>query len=252
MTTRAFRPRPPHGGFSIALAVWSPPEEAELQRHTTSPAMRHEAIVSAARAVFALGGELVVAADPNVVPLIAAVALDYAPAPSAERMEAPRTPLTVLETAWHDDTLRTLLAPYAAHDAVTYLGPDGERVEFGRDWASRSIGTQGARQPLLLRGVRAQRTRGAIFVSAPAEAEREIDAFEKSGIPVAVLLSTVADRDLAGRWRHLDPTERLVGDLRRDRWSERADEPRGRSPDVMPFAFTLQRIVGEWVEGLFE
>jgi hypothetical protein len=241
----AYRPVETHGNFSILLAAWPPPEHYDRRPGLVSPSLRHEAIVSVARAVFAAGGELVVTGDADVTPVIAAVALDYAPQPLAERREHPRSPLAVVESGGFDPTLRALMNPYIHHDAVLYLDADREPVERDRRWLGGEL-HEHRRHPLTRWVIERFDPRGAIVVSPDREALGEIEMLREFDVPVAVLASTVADQQLAEQFRELDPTERLIGDVRYDRWSERAPELRERPHEMVPYAFVVQRLIHEW------
>jgi hypothetical protein len=122
-----FRPIEPHEAFRVLLSAWPPQapwrhaEREDPRAELASATERYDAIVGLARAVFALGAQLVVPADPDIVPLVASVALDYAPLPASERREQVAAPLKVVETVRLEPQLRAALSPFMALDAVRYM-----------------------------------------------------------------------------------------------------------------------------------
>ncbi len=254
------RPIEPHEAFSVVLAAWPPTGERDRRPGLVSPALRHEAIVAAARAVFALGGRLVVTGDPDVVPAIAAVALDYAPIHAMELLEHQPSLLAVVESGGRDDTLRALLAPYVHRRVVRYVDAEGRTLELAGELTSQ-LGEY-RRHPLTPWIVDRFEPRGAIFVAPHGAAEEELEMLAAKGIGVAVLADTAPYADDARRWRYLDPMQEIIGDVPLDRWAEQvselrwdegldwgSDHPGQLRPRVgvaMPYAFVLQRLVARW------
>jgi hypothetical protein len=257
------RPIPPREAFSVVLAAWPPPTDDRRRRPgLVPPALRHEAIVAAARAVFALGGHLVVTGDSYVAPVLAAVALDYTPAHAIELVERPPALLTVIESGGHDMTLRALLAPYVHRQAARYVDVEGRALELDAELVTAELGGY-RRHPLRPWIIDRFRPRGAIFVSPHAEAEQEIEMLAAQGVGLAVLTDTVPYAEDAERWSWADPTREVIGDIPLDRWKEEGGEPRRdteppeRRPDDLdqsrppagvatPYAFVLQRLIARW------
>lgn len=239
-----FRAIEPHRGFAVLMAASPPPQIRDRRPGAASPSLRQEAIVSLARAVFAVGGQLVMMGDPDVAPIVAAVALDYAAAPSAERSARPVTPLVVVESDGDDPSLRALMGPYVLRDAVEYVGSDGELVAPEGRLSETNL-RQARRHPLSPWVIERFELRGAVFIGADAEASGDIEELRSRGVRVAVLTATVLDGDRAEAWADLDPARDFV-EARLDRWSERDDRPRGSSEDVVPYPFVMQRLVAEW------
>jgi hypothetical protein len=183
--------------------------------------------------------------DSDVVPVIAAVALDYAPLPSAERTQRPASLLTVVESGGLDPTLRALLTPYVQHDAAQCVDTEGQVVDLDRRWLDADL-LEHRRHPLRPWIADRYHLRGAIFVSPHEEAEHDIQMLESQGIPVAVLVATAPEPDEAERWARMDPTSQMIGDVAYDRWSERTDQPRERPSETIPYAFVLQRLIASW------
>lgn len=239
-----FRAIEPHRGFTVLLAAWPPPQTRDRRPGVASPSLRQEAIVSLARAVFAVGGQLVMMGDADVAPVVAAVALDYATAPSAERSARPVTPLVVVESGGEDPSLRALMWPYVLHDAVEYVDANREPVAAEQRFPETSL-RQARRHPLPPWVVERFEPRGAVFIGADAQASAEIEGLQSRGVRVAVLTATVLDDGRAETWADLDPAREFARG-RSDRWSERDERPRNGSGEVVPFPFVMQRLVAEW------
>jgi hypothetical protein len=227
---RAIRPE---GRFSIALSARPPPAVRDERSGQASPTERHDAIVGLAQAVFARGGELVVPADPDTAPLLAAVALGYASPP----------PLTVVETEGEEPILRSVLTPYMARDAVSYVG---RRADPDVGWPRNPKAMGNRRHPVTpLLVERSRNLRGAVFVSPTPESEAEIHMLVGMGtVQVAVLTATASDEELAERWRHYDPVPRLLARDGRGRRRERERWP--HRPPVVPYAFVMQELIRRW------
>jgi hypothetical protein len=255
-------PIAPREAFSVVLAAWPPPTDDRRRRPgLVPPALRHEAIVAAARAVFAVGGHLVVTGDPYVVPVLAAVALDYTPAHAIERVERPPSLLTVVESGGPDPTLRALLAPYVHRQAARYVDVEGQPLELDAELVTAEIGGY-RRHPLRPWIVDRFRPRGAIFVTPHGEAEQEIEMLAAQGVGLAVLTDTAPYAEDAERWSWADPTRELIGDVRLNRWEEAGelrgrdesperrqddfDQPRPQAGVAVPYAFVLQRLIASW------
>ena len=247
-----FRPIEPHGAFRVLLSARAPepsrtraPGE-DRRADEASATERHDAIVGLARAVFAVGAELVVPADPDTVPLVASVALDYAPLPASERRERVASPLTVVETARLEPQLRAVLSPFMALDAVRYVDANGDPVEPDPEWARELEESEHLRHPVTVDLVERFAPRGAVLVSPGPEAEEEIDLLHELGMRVAVIAATTRDRSSADRWRHLDPTAELLRPERRGRWSEREGARDEERRPVVPYAYLMQRMIDAW------
>ena len=255
-------PPPPQRPFSVLFAVWAPSTREVPRRSAPSPALRHEAIVSAARAVFALGGELVVPADPDVAPLLAAIALDFTASPTAEGDRRPRRPLTVVETGGPDPFIRSRLAPYAARGAVRYVLPLDDEVIIADDrHLPRGLRRRHAVTPELLAE---HRLVGAIFISPHRDADVEMRLLQEHGVEVAVLMDTIDREDLAQsrrgperpdaespdslweQWSLRDPTLDILGDVGGDRWTEHEGQRRDRRSAVTPYAYIVQALIASW------
>jgi hypothetical protein len=257
------RPIEPTARFSVVLAVWPPTGAGDRRPGLVSPALRHEAIVAAARAVFALGGRLVTVGDTDVAPVLAAVALDYSPVHAMESAHRPPSPLTVIESDGRDETLRALLAPYVHRQVLQYLDAEGEGLELdGEPQRTAELGEY-RRHPLRSWILERFAPRGAIFIAPHGQAEEEIEMLAAKGVDVAVLADTAPYVGDAERWRDRDPMRELIGDVPLDRWTEQGglrrdgegahelwlehpDEPRSRAGVPMPYAFVLQRLIGGW------
>jgi hypothetical protein len=246
------RAREPRHSFAVLLSAWPPERERRRRAGIASATQRHDAIIGISRAVFALGGALVVPADPDTALVIAAVAFDYAPLPTAERRDALPAPLTVMETERDEKHLRALMTPYIALGAVQYF--DRERRPIGPqpEWATldlRSI--EHVRHSVTGDLLGMFPLSGAIFISAAPDAEREMDLLKERRVPIAVLSSTVDDPALADRWSAYDPSREMLRADRSDRWSEREPrrERRRRPVERVPYAFVVQRLILQWSRG---
>jgi hypothetical protein len=242
----------PHRAFTVLLSAWPPGPERRERPGQATATERHDAIVGIARAVFALGAELVVPADPDTAPVVAAVALDYATPPAAERGEPAPSPLSLMETERPEPELRAMMTPYIALGGVRYLDPDGEVVAPDPVWATRRLESlEHVRHAVTDGLVEAMRPRVAVFVSATASAERDMSVLDAHGVPIAVLSSTVDDPVLAERWSSSDPTEYLLREGRRGRWTERAagEDPFGAAPSRLPYGYIVQRLILDWYRG---
>jgi hypothetical protein len=191
-------------GLGLLLAD-APP--AAVRSADASPAGRHEALVTLARAVFAVGGRIALPADAGVSMLIATAGLEYAPVRVAERRQAAeRARVLVVETGPVYRAACRLLAPLVLRGVVEY-----------RDAASRPVlDVVAARTPDI--------------DPAPQPRQRVtaglIDAMRP--VRVAVLLSSARSTlaDLA---------------VLRDAGPRRG--ARGRPP----YSFVMQRILSEWI-----
>lgn len=251
---RGFRAIEPHDAFTILLVVPSPkpgydrgPREFGDRPGSgvASPTERFEAVAGVARAAFAPGGRIVMPGDRGMSPIVAAIALDYASLPAAERWVEPSSPLTVVDTEWPDMTLAALLAPYVMRGAVRHVGPDDEPVRLESGWEERELEpSPQRRQPVAPGLIERWAPAGAVFVSPDEKAEREMTLLEERGIPAVAIAH--ADPESADRWRHRDSVRGMMSERRR-RWLERdvGERPRRRA-DVEPYAYLAQRLIGEW------
>jgi hypothetical protein len=252
MTERsAFRAIEPHDAFTILLVAPSPPEHKTDQEgrreHAGIASMtgRLDAVLSVARAAFAIGGRVVMPGDRGMSPLVAATALDYAPQRATERTTAAHVPLVVVDTQESDRTLADLLAPYVMRGAVLHVGPNGEPPSLD-GWNEReSDRSRRPRQPVTPRMLDAWPPDGAVFVAPELHAETEAQLLADRGIPLAAIAH--ADGRHARHWESRDPLVGIVNERRSVR-TER-DASSGTQPEAdeaQPFAFAAQLLVHLW------
>jgi hypothetical protein len=215
-----------------------------------SPAGRHEALVALARAVFAEGGRMAVPVDTDVALVIGMVALEYAQPPVAVRRAEPApAPLLVRETASPEYAARLLLAPLTARGALRYLDGEGEEVTVdpGALATERVAFDEVRRHRVTPEMVRATSPSVAVVISPAWPARRDLDVLREFDVPTVVFGRTVLDPDLAEMLATVDdPTERLLGETPRGRWSGE-DTPEEVRP-VLPYPYLMQRLVAEWTD----
>lgn len=247
-------PAAAHGRFTVVLAAWSLPPEAS--RDPRLAFERRDAIRAFTRAVLAAGGSIAMTADGHVAPLVAQIALDYAPGALAERRgERPAAPLVVMETERRDDTVRGRLAPFAWRHAITYVDGDGRDVSAELPRAPADEESPGdeppakerpRRQRLTGRFIERMRPVAAVVISAPADALEELAVLRMAGLDTVALGRTM----LPGRAREMlreHDVEAWMARLEawRHRWVGR-DDPERRGELAIPYAYLAQRLAARW------
>jgi hypothetical protein len=246
---RSLLPRAPRPGFTILLVADSPPADTSRRGDAESPAARHEALTSLARAVFAAGGRMVLPADDDVALLVGTVALDYAqPAVAERRGEASPSPLIVMETGEPEHPARALLAPLAVRGALRYLDAEGSEVDL--DLGTRPADRDGSAEVRPRRGITPALIQvaspvAAVFISPARGALLDWGVLREHQVPVLVFRDSILEAGVAAEFGDAeDPTPRLLGDTQGDRWSGRRRDDSFQP--AAPYAYLMQRIVEEW------
>ncbi|MGW6194790.1 hypothetical protein ACWF0M_01460 [Kribbella sp. NPDC055110] len=230
--SRAAKEPPP--GLRVLLIADSPPPEPSLDGE--SPALRHEAILALARAVFAARGTLIVPVDDDVALILATAALGYAQTPAAEgRSVAP--PLIVMETVRPEPAAREELQPLVLRGAVSYRDPAGREVGLIEE-AERE---RRFRHPVTTDLLQIAQPSFAVLLSPSLATSNEAPLLR--GVETYLFRSTILDPDL--RLDLADPTEWLYENRSGNRWSG----PDGQSHGGIPYTFVMQRLVDQWIDG---
>jgi hypothetical protein len=179
-------------------------------------------------------------ADRGMAPVAAAIALDYASLPAAERSMEPRFPLTVVDTAYPDDTLAQLLAPYAMRGAVQHVGPNFEPHRLEPGWENGELSPEtGSRHPVTSPLLERWNPAAAIFVAPDAQASQDIELFLERGVPFTSIAHT--DPRTADEWHRWDAAQIMSGRPRR--WAARDQQERPPVAEVEPYDYLMQRFI---------
>jgi hypothetical protein len=218
----------------VLLIADSPPPRPSLDGE--SPALRHEAILALARAVFAAKGTLIVPVDNDVALILATTALAYAQTPVAEgRSMDP--PLIVMETMRPEPAAREELQPLVLRGAMSYRDPEGREVGL----IEQAEPDRRFRHPVTARLLQVARPSFAVILSPSPAATDE--APQLRGVDTYLFRSTMLDPDL--QLDFPDPTDRLYDNRSGNRWSG----PDGESPGGIPYTYVMQRLVDQWIDG---
>jgi hypothetical protein len=167
--------------FTVLLVADPPPPTTRAGGE--DPAGRYEALVAFGRAAFAAGGQVALPVDTGIAPLLATLALEYAPVGFRR--------VVVMETQRPDAWARCLLAPFVARGAVDILGLDGQPVDLGpRADGDGPEGVDAPRQPVRPELVEVSGARAAMLISPAPAALDDLDVLRRSGVRIAVLRNT--------------------------------------------------------------
>ncbi|HUY52612.1 MAG TPA: hypothetical protein VMV92_44070 [Streptosporangiaceae bacterium] len=246
--SRSLHPRAFQPGLIVLLAADPPPPDG--RGGAEPPAARHEALVALARAVFAVGGQIVLPADADIALVIGTVALDYAQPPVAERRaEATPSPLIVMETGAVQHSARALLAPLASRGALSYVDAGGAAVLLdpgapsGRELPEHD--EEGSRQRVTHGMVQAMRPTAAVLISPGRSALLDLGILREHDVPTVIFRDGILEEGIAMEFGGTeDPMQRLLPEASEGRWSRSLREPEpGQS---RPYAYLMQRLVAEW------
>lgn len=247
--TRSFRPTALRKGATILLVADSPQRLGRPGLDT--PVARREAIISLARATFAVGAAVAVPLDVDVAPLLGRLALDYvAPRVAESRGEPAPVPLvTVMETSFTSEPARRLLAPLAARGAISLIDPEGQgvRLETSAEPEPEIAGLSDiARQPITPRMVELVHPDFAVLINPGRRMIEEVSVLRGAQVPSFRFgAEDVEDRFTPSFLEVNDPTVRLLEGTTRSPWAEEDDVPPGAHLSIPPYAYLMQRLVAE-------
>lgn len=233
MSEPELRHRHPSGPPVLVLAGF--PDESDEVPSAELLLEIEEALLSIVRAALAGGRRLALPADPVVAPLVAQVAMEYAPPPQAEALEeAPRL-VDVMFSAGRGDPLEEVLAGMG-HVRTTGSG-EGEPRDGGR-------------HPLTFAAVDDDRPVSAVVIGGQSSPE-DLVVLRELGVPLSVIGSTLAGplHEDEGLWMSDVSVEILgrIGWEPSDQPSDRDDRRRSPFPyGEVPYPYLMQQLVKDW------
>jgi len=247
--THSLRPDTTRRDFTVLLVADSPPSEPRNDLGT--PVARQEAIISLARATFAVGGSVAVPLDVDVAPLLGTLALDYLGPRAAELRgeQAPVPRVTVMETQGSSRPARQLLAPLAARGAIRFVDSEGEDVVLEESMEAEIDRLDGVdRHTVTASMVGVVRPALAVLINPGRRAVEDVSVLREAGVRTFTFGLEDVDDQTAALFNQLgveDPTERLLVETTRSPWAEEEDTPRAGRDPVPPYAFLMQELVAE-------
>ena len=237
--THSLRPDTTQRDFTILLVADSPPSAP--RRDFGTPVVRQEAIISLARATFAVGGSVAVPLDVDVAPLLGTLALDYLEPRAAElRGEpAPVPRVIVMETQRSSPPARHLLAPLAAHGAIRFVDSEGEDVELEESMQAEIDQLNDVdRHRVTASMVRVVQPAFAVLINPGKRVVEDVSVLREAGVHTFTFGWEDVDDQTAALFNQLeveDPTERLLVDTTRSPWAEKKTP---REPAAIQFLRT--------------
>jgi hypothetical protein len=250
--THSLRPEATRRDFTILLVADSPPSPPRSDFGT--PVARQEAIISLARATFAVGGSVAVPLDVDVAPLLGTLALDYLQPRAAElRGEPPVPRVTVMETQRSSPPARHLLAPLAARGAIRFVDSEGDEVVLEESMEAEIDQLNDVdRQRVTATMVRVVKPTFAVLIDPGRRVVEDVSVLRGAGVRTFTFGWEDVDEQTAALFNQLeveDPTERLLVETTRSPWTEEEEEdddtPRAGRDPVPPYAFLMQQLVAE-------
>jgi hypothetical protein len=214
-----------------------------------TPVARREALISLARATFAVGGSIAVPLDVDVAPLLGTLALDYLQPRAAEvRGEPPIPRVIVMETQLRSEPARRLFAPLAARGGIRFVDQRGEDVVLEASDEAEIWGLSDVARHMVTHSmVQVVRPTFAVLINPDRRVIDEVSILREANVPT---FNFGEDEETGASFIELgvvDPTGRLLAGTTRSPWAEE-DLPRGARHPVPPYAYLMQRLIAEHID----
>lgn len=249
--TRSIRPSIALPELTVLLVADGPAEASSASAGRARG--RTEAVISLARAAFAVGGTVAVPVDADVSALLGTLALDYLQPRAAELRGEPSIPrVLVMETQYQSGPARQLLAPLAVRGAIRFLDQEGRETSLETSPETELHGLSDlTRQSVTSAMIDVVQPTFAVLVGAGRRTIDEVAILQENHVQTFNFHVSQGDETIAGSLIDMgvvDPSERLLGGTTPSPWAERDHRPDAQQP-VPPYAYLMQRLVSERREG---